>query len=235
MSTIVLKKKPDPIRPRREVNDRSQETILVREVFTNPNPVLVVSVYPEQIVQSGQNHRYVLKALPKDANGVPDWDNGYSSVWVHPGAHEVILATGVRQRQYKESAEFVATDYFKKWFDKGVFIAAGDEPTKAELKAAREKRDRWLRQQIGVGISEYNRRQQAIDVPSSAKLAAERFASRVPWVAEASLMTQCPYCKLDVRPGAIKCQHCHEFLQEKPKPEPDRERPAQVVLTVNKG
>ena len=94
----------------------------------------------------------------------------------------------------------------------GVFIAAGDEPTEAELNAAKKKMEAFYREAISKADSQWARKRDRREIPGHAFHAAEYFHLRKEWAIDMSEMKPCPSCKELIQPDAIKCPKCAAYL-----------------------
>ena len=104
------------------------------------------------------------------------------------------------------------TDEIVSW---GVFASHNEEPTKAELNAAKAnlipRLNRLLRQADQLFASADPMERKSVDDDKFYR--AARFLNvKKPWMSEAQEMTVCPFCSSPVRPEAPKCGSCHEII-----------------------
>ena len=123
------------------------------------------------------------------------------------------------------------------FFERGLFVPEGDEPTDEELTAAETRRKRYMLEQIRRGDAAYARDHGSpVNVPGDARIAAEFLKIERPWagsmetVVSAAAMP-CPIISTHtVNRGDKKCIVCNEWIgwDEKGQPfaanDPDRKR-----------
>lgn len=226
--------KPEPPQNHTPRMNERGDKVTVR-VACDPTPVLVVSTYPKRFEVCGQHDEYILPAIASLADGSPDWENGWTACYVGPIPEVFDQGEGNRQVLYTFTAMEVAKDTFSRaeYIMRGVFIAAGEQPTAEELEKARRTRDNYLRGKLEAGHAAFSVRHNPQDVPTEAKLAAQRFNETVPWqpggysqtaaphaaaplVDIAEHRAPCPMCKEPVIVGAIKCRWCGELIDGSP-------------------
>jgi len=119
-----------------------------------------------------------------------------------------------RRLPFTIAAKDIASDILQDLQEHGVFLCAGEEPTAAELRSAREKCEAfhqklvteadvmWARGHSFREISDLHRR-------ASIALGLEREWAYVP-----TRMNDCPACGEKVKPGVAVCKHCAAILDE---------------------
>lgn len=123
-------------------------------------------------------------------------------------------------------AEVIAKDLveisgdLQKW---GVFICAGEKPTKTELAAAEGRRLAWAQELVRMGDSEYmqgNRNPRL--VPTACRWAANVLGEEREWNYRVTRKKPCPLCAEQIPEAAlvhVACGWRDESL-DKPEPEP---------------
>lgn len=99
------------------------------------------------------------------------------------------------------------------WWEMGVFVPEGEEPTAAEIQAAKDRLIVWCIKQVEHGDMAFQQFKNAAAVPTIAKKAAQHLKVERDWaqgVGIGSQMIECPCCQNRIRPKAKKCQHCGE-------------------------
>ncbi|MBI4872715.1 MAG: hypothetical protein HY814_14245 [Candidatus Riflebacteria bacterium] len=85
----------------------------------------------------------------------------------------------------------------------GIFVAAGREPTEAELSSAEEKYLEYLRQRIEEGMGQWEKYHKPELVDLHAKIAARVFGLGVPWAAPS------------INAVTVPCEGCGEQIPQK--------------------
>lgn len=101
------------------------------------------------------------------------------------------------------------------WWEMGVFVPAGPEPTEQELVAADTRLKAWARTKVLQGDTQYSQYKTAAAVDTLAKRAAQILRIEREWsqdLTEGSQFIDCPCCKNRIHPGAKKCTECGELL-----------------------
>ncbi len=119
----------------------------------------------------------------------------------------------------------------------GVFIAAGEVPTEAELKEAKSKLDRLMARILADG----DRMAPFQNDPRSEKLCQIHFDAAAylhqprNWSNPVVAMQDCPGCGSTVKPGIAKCAHCGAILDRVKAIElgliPDETAPSKAPLS----
>lgn len=94
----------------------------------------------------------------------------------------------------------------------GVFVCAGDEPTDAELGAAREKLDEFYRALVVAADREWERSHSYLFIHDLHRRAAARLGLEKEWHYQARETAECPGCGDRVKPGVAVCKSCHAIL-----------------------
>jgi hypothetical protein len=97
---------------------------------------------------------------------------------------------------------------------RGVFIAAGNEPTEKEIAAARKQMEAYYRLEIREADSAWSRKQDRKQISDRAVTAANYFHLRKEWAADMTSMAPCAACKELVAADAVRCPHCHAILDQ---------------------
>lgn len=99
---------------------------------------------------------------------------------------------------------------------RGIFVAAGDEPTEAELDAAEAKYHEFLRHAIEEGMKAWEKRHLPQDVDEHAKIAAHIFRITVPWgvPARSSVTIECDGCGEQISPKLAWHAACGAVFDE---------------------
>jgi hypothetical protein len=114
----------------------------------------------------------------------------------------------------------IARDIITGHMEFGVGIAAGVEPTEAELRQAEMQRDRHYRQLVEDADTEYassGKPRMVLDVAKRAALALGISPNTKPWIFDQELQKFCPNCDERVRPNAKVCKHCGRDIVEGPE------------------
>ncbi len=126
--------------------------------------------------------------------------------------------------------------------DFGVFWSKNSPPSEQELKAARLRLERTLREALDFIDKEeaqnpehfrdrVNRIHHAAAVYYNEPKAWHRDTARKESAPKA--IKSCPYCGEDINISAIKCKHCGEFLEERPRTEPKESKRVPKTTTEN--
>ncbi len=121
------------------------------------------------------------------------------------------------------------------WWEMGVFVPLGEDPTQEEIKAAKARFATWAAKQVEEGDMIFQQLKSVGAVPSIAKKAAKALRIEREWiqgVTPGTQMLDCPCCQNRIKPKARKCQFCGELIEydQKGTPiwagDPARKRPA---------
>jgi len=106
----------------------------------------------------------------------------------------------------------------------GVFVAAGLEPTQAELSEARRKLDDFHRRLVATADLEWERSHNPMFITDLERRAARELKLEKPWLYDPKPATECPACAERIKPGVAVCKSCGAIL--------DREKAAQFGLVA---
>lgn len=115
----------------------------------------------------------------------------------------------------------IGHDVNTSWVRKGCFIAAGEEPTEAELKAARKELLKFMEEQVKDADRAWAagpQRAEAIIRPEIHHVCAQWMNLKNPAWLRTDLQAQgeCPACGENVKTGAMTCKSCG-FVIDKAK------------------
>ena len=101
----------------------------------------------------------------------------------------------------------------------GVFVAAGDLPTEAELADARRRLEEFQRRLVAAADLEWERTKNPMFITDLERSAARQLGLEKPWLYDAKPLADCPVCAEKIKPGVAVCRSCGAIL--------DREKAAQ--------
>jgi hypothetical protein len=104
----------------------------------------------------------------------------------------------------------------------GVFVAAGELPTDAELDDARRRLFAFHQRLVGAADLEWERTRNPMFVTDLERRAARQLGLEKPWLYDPKPMADCPLCAEKIKPGVAVCRSCGAIL--------DREKAAQYGL-----
>ena len=104
----------------------------------------------------------------------------------------------------------------------GVFVAAGLEPTEAELSDARRRLEEFNRKLVASADLEWERTKNPMFITDLERRAARQLGLDKPWLYDPKPMSECPVCAEAIKPGVAVCKSCHAIL--------DRDKAAQYGL-----
>ena len=107
------------------------------------------------------------------------------------------------------------TGHSSSWWEMGVFVPEGDEPTEEEVAAANARLRTWCTERVIHGDNQYAMTKNAGAVDALAKKAARILKVDREWaqdLTEGSGGIDCPCCRGRIRAGAKKCVHCNELV-----------------------
>src|SRR5712692_10016347 len=104
----------------------------------------------------------------------------------------------------------------------GVFVAAGDSPTEAELADARRRLEEFQRRLVAAADLEWERSHNPMFITDLERRAARQLGLEKPWLYDPKPMAECPVCAEKIKPGVAVCRACGAIL--------DRVRAAQFGL-----
>jgi hypothetical protein len=94
----------------------------------------------------------------------------------------------------------------------GVFVAAGDEPTIAELEEARKRLDNFHRSLVDAADLEWERTKNPMFITDLERRAARLLGLEKPWLYDAKPLNDCPVCAEKIKPGVAVCKSCGAIL-----------------------
>lgn len=104
----------------------------------------------------------------------------------------------------------------------GVFVAAGDVPTEAELAEARKRLEEFQRRLVAAADLEWERSHNPMFITDLDRRAARELGLEKPWLYDPRPMAECPACAEKIKPGVAVCRACGAIL--------DRTKAAQFGL-----
>lgn len=107
----------------------------------------------------------------------------------------------------------------------GVFVAAGEQPTDAELAAAGQRLREFHERLVAVADLEWERSHNPMFITDLERRAARQLGVEKPWLYDARPLAECPVCAEKIKPGVAVCRACGAIL--------DREKAARFGLGVN--
>ena len=106
----------------------------------------------------------------------------------------------------------------------GVFVAAGPEPTEAELSDARRKLEEFHRKLVATADLEWERSHNPMFITDLERRAARELKLDKPWLYDPKPLAECPACAEKIKPGVAVCRSCGAIL--------DREKAAMFGLVA---
>jgi len=94
----------------------------------------------------------------------------------------------------------------------GVFVAAGDAPTPAELEDARERLEAFHRRLVDAADLEWARTKNPMFITDLERRAARLLGMEKPWLYNAKPLDDCPVCAEKIKPGVAVCKSCGAIL-----------------------
>ncbi len=104
----------------------------------------------------------------------------------------------------------------------GVFVAAGPEPTEAELADARHRLEEFQRRLVAAADLEWERTKNPMFITDLERRAARQLGLEKPWLYDPKPLADCPVCAEKIKPGVAVCRSCGAIL--------DRDKAAQYGL-----
>src|SRR5438445_11842193 len=104
----------------------------------------------------------------------------------------------------------------------GVFVAAGPEPTDAELADARRRLEEFNRKLVASADLEWERTKNPMFITDLERRAARQLGLEKPWLYDPKPKSECPVCGEAIKHGVAVCRSCGAIL--------DREKAAQYGL-----
>lgn len=109
----------------------------------------------------------------------------------------------------------------------GVFVAAGPEPTEAELVEARKKLEAFQLRLVEAADLEWERSHNMMFITDLERRAARELGLEKPWLYDPRPLADCPACGEKIKPGVAVCRSCRAIL--------DREKAARFGLVQGEG
>jgi hypothetical protein len=109
----------------------------------------------------------------------------------------------------------------------GVFVAAGDVPTEAELADARRRLLEFHQRLVAAADLEWERSKNPMFITDLERRAARQLGLEKPWLYDARPLAECPVCAERIKHGVAVCRSCGAIL--------DREKAAQYGLVPKEG
>jgi hypothetical protein len=106
----------------------------------------------------------------------------------------------------------------------GVFVAAGEMPTEAELEEARRRLEEFHRRLVAAADLEWERSHNPMFITDLERRAARELRLEKPWLYDPKPLADCPVCAEKIKPGVAVCRSCGAIL--------DREKAAQFGLVT---
>jgi hypothetical protein len=97
----------------------------------------------------------------------------------------------------------------------GVFVAAGPEPTEAELADARHKLEEFHRRLVATADLEWERSHNPMFITDLERRAARELKLDKPWLYDPKPLAECPACAEKIKPGVAVCRSCGAILDRK--------------------
>jgi len=104
----------------------------------------------------------------------------------------------------------------------GVFVAAGETPTEAELVEARRRLREFQEKLVAAADLEWERSHNPMFITDLERRAARELRLEKPWLYDPKPMAECPVCAEKIKPGVAACRSCGAIL--------DRAKAAQFGL-----
>ena len=104
----------------------------------------------------------------------------------------------------------------------GIFVAAGEAPTEAELLEARRRLQEFQRRLVAAADLEWERTKNPMFITDLERRAARQLGLEKPWLYDPKPLADCPACAEKIKPGVAVCRSCGAIL--------DREKAAQYGL-----
>ncbi len=96
----------------------------------------------------------------------------------------------------------------------GVFVAAGSEPTVAELAEARKKLDDFHKRLVETADLEWERSHNIMFITDLERRAARELKLEKPWLYDPKPLAECPACAEKIKPGVAVCRSCGAILDK---------------------
>ncbi|MGB2642882.1 MAG: hypothetical protein WBG02_12105 [Candidatus Acidiferrum sp.] len=107
----------------------------------------------------------------------------------------------------------------------GVFVAAAEAPTEAELADARRRLEEFHRRLVASADLEWERTRNPMFITDLERRAARQLGLEKPWLYDPKPLAECPVCAEKIKHGVAVCKSCGAIL--------DREKAAQYGLGLD--
>jgi hypothetical protein len=104
----------------------------------------------------------------------------------------------------------------------GLFVAAGEAPTEAELLEARRRLEEFQRRLVAAADLEWERTKNPMFITDLERRAARQLGVEKPWLYDPKPLADCPVCAEKIKPGVAVCRSCGAIL--------DRDKAAQYGI-----
>jgi hypothetical protein len=104
----------------------------------------------------------------------------------------------------------------------GVFVAAAEAPTEAELADAHQRLEEFQRRLVAAADLEWERTRNPMFITDLERRAARQLGLEKPWLYDSKSLAECPVCAEKIKHGVAVCRSCGAIL--------DREKAAQYGL-----
>jgi hypothetical protein len=94
----------------------------------------------------------------------------------------------------------------------GVFVAAGSEPSEAEIAQAREKLENFHKRLVESADLEWERSHNLMFITDLERRAARELKLDKPWVYDPKPQAECPACGEGIKPNVAVCKTCGAIL-----------------------
>lgn len=123
---------------------------------------------------------------------------------------------GKRIFRHQRDGREKALAFAEPFKDRGVFVAAGPDPTEEELEAAEKVYHAFLAKRYSEGLSQWDKAHRPEEVDHHAKIAAVVFRKDAPWgvPARAQATSPCPGCGERISPVLAFHQACGAIFDE---------------------
>jgi hypothetical protein len=119
---------------------------------------------------------------------------------------------------FEVKAPDIAKDITQDYGVLGVFICAGDRPTKAEIEAATKVRDEYFERLVFEADRMYEREGTKVEITELHRRAARTLGVERDWIytqKQAPKTIACPSCDSPISPKAAVCPLCRAILDYK--------------------
>jgi len=160
----------------------------------------------------------------------PENGEAYAITPVH-GCTGVMDLGDKRTMEYRITAREIAEDIARELNGDsgdgsfhGVFVAADEMPTEAELADARRRLIEFQHRLVAAADLEWERTKNPMFITDLERRAARQLGLEKPWLYDARPLADCPVCAEKIKPGVAVCKSCGAIL--------DREKAAQFGLVT---